>query len=363
MILSKINYFEHKGKPNYWEINDVVLSSQNLIVGLNATGKTRLTNVIINLGKILGSKLKTNGNWCLEFIKDETTKYKFELQINNKHIDCEKIWQNDISVLERDGNGGKIFSKSKNDWDKYSPPADELTLNVRRDLEHYPYLEDFIEWSKNIKGYSFSGVKSDQIMIPDGAVTQLESLGAVPYILQQIQNDKTIIDKIIEDLNFIGYPVESVTSIGIQQPAMQNLFMVSLKEKDLLCKTEQGLMSQGMYRAVCLIVLFEYLLAKGTSGTIIIDDLGEGLDFERSTKLTKLLLNKNISSKFQVIITSNDRFLINTVDMKNINFLTRKGHIVKATNYSNNKKLFDKYLLSGLNNFDLLQSGIKNSKN
>jgi hypothetical protein len=112
-----------------------------------------------------------------------------------------------------------------------------------------------------------------------------------------------------------------------------------------------------------LTVLFEYLLAKVTSGTVIIDDLGEGLDFERSTKLTKFLLNKNISSKFQVIITSNDRFLINTVDMKNINFLTRKGHIVKAANYSNNKKLFDKYLLSGLNNFDLLQSGIKNSKN
>ncbi len=238
-----------------------------------------------------------------------------------------------------------------------------MTLNVRRDLVHYPYLEDFIEWAKNIKGYSFSGIKNDQIMVPENPSIQLETLGAVPYILQEIQNDKPIIDKIIEDLNFIGYPVESVTSIGVPQMGIQNLFMVSLKETDLQCKTEQGLMSQGMYRALCLTVLFEYLLAKVTSGTVIIDDLGEGLDFERSTKLTKFLLNKNISSKFQVIITSNDRFLINTVDMKNINFLTRKGHIVKAANYSNNKKLFDKYLLSGLNNFDLLQSGIKNSKN
>jgi len=60
-------------------------------------------------------------------------------------------------------------------------------------------------------------------MVPENPSIQLETLGAVPYILQEIQNDKPIIDKIIEDLNFIGYPVESVTSIGVPQMGIQKL--------------------------------------------------------------------------------------------------------------------------------------------
>lgn len=363
MILSKIEYFEHKGEPNFWEISNVVLSKHNLIVGLNATGKTRLTNVITNLGMILASKLKTNGNWNLEFLKNGSTKYNFDLKINKGKIDCEKIWENGNIVLERNHEGGKLYSKSEGIWHKYSPPSDELTLNVRRDLQHYPYLEDFIDWAKNIKGYSFSGVKTELILVPNNPAGLLENLSAVPSILKEIQNNKSVVDKIIKDLNYIGYPIESVEAIGVQQPGVQNLFTVSLKESDLKCKTEQVIMSQGMYRALSLVVLFNYLIKNKKFGTIIIDDLGEGLDFERSTKLTKLLLGKDLTEQFQVIITSNDRFLINTVDMKNINYLVRKGHSVTATNYSNNKDLFDKYILSGLNNFDFLQSGIKNSKN
>ena len=139
--------------------------------------------------------------------------------------------------------------------------------------------------------------------------------------------------------------------------------MVRIKETDLKCNTDQGLMSQGMYRALCLIVLFEYLLANKRQGTIIIDDLGEGLDYERSVRLTKLLFKKSSSAEFQLIVTSNDRFLINTVDIRNINFLSRQGHIVKSINYSNNKESFEKYMLSGLNNFDFLQNKLRSSKN
>jgi predicted ATPase len=363
MLLSKIEYFEHKNEPNYWEINDVVLTKQNVIVGLNATGKTRLSNIITNLGMILSAKVKKNGNWKLEFIKDEQSRYRFELKINDLRIDAERIWENDILILERTQQGGKIFSKSENNWHTYTPPADELTINARRDLEHYPYLEDFIVWAKGIKGFSFSGVKNNFIAIPENPSGQFEDLSAVPFILQQLQNNKVIIKKIIDDLTQIGYPTQSIETFGLQQPGIQNLVMVRIKETDLKCNTDQGLMSQGMYRALCLIVLFEYLLANKRQGTIIIDDLGEGLDYERSVRLTKLLFKKSSSAEFQLIVTSNDRFLINTVDIRNINFLSRQGHIVKSINYSNNKDSFEKYMLSGLNNFDFLQNKLRSSKN
>jgi hypothetical protein len=96
---------------------------------------------------------------------------------------------------------------------------------------------------------------------------------------------------------------------------------------------------------------------------VIINDLGEGLDFDRSAKLTKLLFEKTIDSNLQVIITSNDRFLINNVDMRNINYLERIGHVVQAYNYMKDKDEFDKFLLSGLNNFDFLNPRLSHFKN
>jgi len=48
--------------------------------------------------------------------------------------------------------------------------------------------------------------------------------------------------------------------------------------------------------------------------------------------------------------------------MRNINYLERKGHVVQAYNYKNNKDVFDKFLLSGLNNFDFLNPSLSHLK-
>jgi len=41
MILVQVDYNEHLSGPDYWKIGDVDLGNFNLIVGSNATGKTR----------------------------------------------------------------------------------------------------------------------------------------------------------------------------------------------------------------------------------------------------------------------------------------------------------------------------------
>ncbi len=361
MILKSINYFENKNKNNYWEIKDVKFSKQNIIVGLNATGKTRLTNIISSLASILSAKVKLNGNWFLTFENGNNIIYTFNLQINDGKIDCEEIKENDKLLLKRERESGKIYSKKENKFHLFNPPIDELTLNVRRDIAHYPFLEEFIKWAKNLKGYSFSGVNTNQITIPNKPEGYLDTLTTVPYILKQASDDKNIIEKILKDMNGIGYPIEKV--FVKVQPNLNNIFMVALQESNLKCETEQVTISNGMFRALCLIVIIEYLLKIEKTGTIIIDDLGEGLDFDRSTKLTKLLFQKTKDSDLQLIITSNDRFLINSVDMRNINYLERKGHVVQAYNYNNNKNVFDKFLLAGLNNFDFINPGLSHLKN
>lgn len=364
MILKSISYNEFRNKKNYWEVNDVNFSKLNLIVGLNATGKTRLTNVISNLAAILASKKRLNGNWDLTFSNGTKLEYSFKLYINNLKIEYEEIKENDQLLLERKKESGKIFSKKEKRFHDFNPPDDELTLNVRRDTAHYPFLEVFIEWAKQLKGYAFSGVLKDQITVPNKPEGYLESLTTVPYILKDASGDAKLIKNILYEMTQIGYPITKISTKALElQPNLQNIFHVILKESDLKCETNQASMSNGMFRALCLIVLLEYLLKKRKTGTILIDDLGEGLDFERSSKLTNLIFDKMQNTNFQLIVTSNNRFLINNVDMKNINYLTRKGHIVTSLNYHNNKDVFDKFIMTGLNNFDFLNPDLSHLKN
>ncbi len=359
MLLKSIAYFEHKGNPHFWEINDVYFTEQNIIIGLNATGKTRLTNIITNLGKVLSSKAKKNGNWEITLEKDSSNTYKYILEINNLIVEKEKITKGDLVLLDRSFEDGIIFSEKDNENHEFSPPKDELTVNVRRDLSHYPFLEDIFNWAQNINGYSFSGAKNDMITIPSNADGYLQTLTTVPYILNKLKGNEKVHEAIKKGMTAIDYPIERISSKQISDPgSLNNLFLVTVKEKDLKCNTDQNAMSQGMYRALCLIVIIEYYLREKRTGLIVVDDLGEGLDFDRSSKLISLLLEKTKGSDIQLIITSNDRFLINAVDLKSINYLTRSGHTVSSINYQNNKKLFDKFIVSGLTNFDLLYSNI-----
>jgi len=193
------------------------------------------------------------------------------------------------------------------------------------------------------------------ITIPLNQASLLENLNTTPYLLREIIENKEILDRIIKDFSGIGYPVED---IGVKIQKMQGISEVciaTVKEKDLSCETLQPNMSQGMFRALSLLVIIEHILNSNKKCTVPIDDIGEGLDYNRSCKLTCLLLDKIKNSKLQLIITSNDRFLINSVDIKNINFLGRQGHLVKAFNYFNSKDKYEEFIFSGLDNFDFLR--------
>ncbi len=53
MILVKVDYDQNLNEPDYCKIGDVNLGNLNLIVGLNATGKTPLTRITRNFAKTI----------------------------------------------------------------------------------------------------------------------------------------------------------------------------------------------------------------------------------------------------------------------------------------------------------------------
>ena len=53
MQLKSISYAQFEGKPEEWSIKDFTFGDINLIVGKNATGKTRTLNIIKALGTLV----------------------------------------------------------------------------------------------------------------------------------------------------------------------------------------------------------------------------------------------------------------------------------------------------------------------
>ena len=85
----------------------------------------------------------------------------------------------------------------------------------------------------------------------------------------------------------------------------------------------------------------------------IIDDIGEGLDYERSCSLIELLIEKSEGNHFQLILSTNDRFVMNTVPLEMWTVLKRDGCVVRGFNVLNSKSKFDEFRFTGLSNFDL----------
>jgi hypothetical protein len=235
----------------------------------------------------------------------------------------------------------------------FSPPKNQITPHVRRDIKEFPFLEEVLTWAENFYGYMFTNTTPKQVAVPSPSESLLENLGATPYILADALKSREIRDAIIHDFSSIGYPIENLDVIARKTNGFSGDRLISVvKEKGLSYTTEQDDMSQGMFRAFSLVVILEYLLRLDKECTVVIDDLGEGLDYERSNAITGLLLKKLENSKIQFIATSNDRFMINAMDIEHLNLLERNGHVVESYNYLNSKEMFEEFKVTGLNNFD-----------
>jgi len=104
-----------------------------------------------------------------------------------------------------------------------------------------------------------------------------------------------------------------------------------------------------------------YNIMSGLPSTILIDDIGEGLDFERSTKLIGLLIElAKKNDDIQLIMSTNDRFVMNNVPLEYWQVIQRKGGECRIYNYRNSKEIFDEFAYTGLNNFDFLATDFLN---
>jgi hypothetical protein len=395
MMLRSLTFQELPGTDAEWTLEELPLAQVNLLVGRNATGKSRTINVIHALSTLLtGERKEVISSACFEVtFEDGDKNWNYHLEIDNGIVTREELIHNGEQVLHRsqggisriraeaidddgDGEDGKAAlivnaPRGKSKMLRFSVPGPQVAVVSKRDDIQHPFLRPLLDWGQSVRLFQFGAeVKPSNLAL---AVKHVQ----VPFDEKQTSSLVPIYAKgfkefgeayprlIITDMKALGYDLEK---LEIRQPANMiinailpgDLVGVSVRETELKCFVDQPSISQGMFRALTLLAHINYYVLGQKPACFLIDDIGEGLDFERSCSIIDLVRKKAYDFGFQVIMSTNDRFVMNRVPLEEWCLLQREGHHVRVRNYANSKPVFERFKITGLNNFDLLRTDFIN---
>lgn len=376
MHVTRYHYAEFPEAPNSWVVRPFGLQCVNLLVGPNASGKTRILNTIAAVSKFLATAQPMtwkSGEWNFE-LSDGTTTVEITLEVAEGIVTKERFAVDDQEKLIRHADGsGLIWFEKAQQMIEFSVPVNTVAMVTRRDSLQHPFLELLFNWASRVRHFSFSTDLGRQTFFlvsprPEASTGDTETgpdaVEDPSAVVEQYNKgygqlgddfDKAI----LADLARIGYEctsihavhAEDVPFIGGRLPVM-----LQVQESELQTPTKQFHMSTGMFRALAIIIHVNYAVMSNLDATILLDDIGEGLDFERSSNLINLLIEKCKDSSVQVVMTSNDRFVMNEVSLEYWHILHRRGHTIDILDRVNSKEQFENFKYLGMSNFDFFSS-------
>jgi len=379
MILKSIKYCRNKGEENEWNITNPTgeewlnLNQVNLIVGRNASGKTKTINIIREISDLLSGDIK------LSELIHNTSKYELIFEDANEKIEYfldfkeGKVVQEILKIndeyekLNRKDN--KLFYEGFKEYAKFNTDDDSLTDDdsivvplMQQNTVQHPFFKKLYYWGKNLNYYRFGSSlgknnflrdankvkEDDKVDLKDGGeVTKIFVKGKKLFGTQFVKSIKDDMENINYSISKVDVNVLKYLPIG---------FGLHVKEVELNTETDQMEMSQGMFRALSLLIQLNYSLLAQIPSCILIDDIGEGLDYERSKALIDLIIEKVKGSSVQVIMTTNDRFIMNKLPLEYWQVIKRESGKAVFYNYKNSEKIFDDFEFTGLDNFSFFSS-------
>ncbi|XWN38113.1 MAG: ATP-binding protein [Balneola sp.] len=366
MVLKKISYKELESSKREWILEEFELTNVNLIVGANACGKSRTLNVIYGLAKIiLSPKITYNSGEYSATFENDGIEYQYSISYKNNTIYREKFTRNGDILLRRKEDGlGKIYSEKLQTDIEFKIPKNELIIS-RIDEIQYPYLEVLHNWAQNTRHFRFSKEEEKYTLglinsnkAPTNQFNQNISNQAIEIFRRGKGNFRErFVDQVIADFNKIGYDISNIDigiihSLKVDGGPNNKVVGLRVHENDRSTFTDQNEMSDGMFRALSIIIHYNYFMLQGDTLNVLVDDIGEGLDFERSSNLIRLLIEKSLTSGIQLIMSSNDMFVMNNTDLEFWQIISRQGNTVRIKNSRNSQDLFKDFKFTGLTNFD-----------
>ena len=373
MFLETLTYSEFAESSTEWKIS-LTFSPVTLLVGRNATGKTRTLNVINSLANLLTQK-KHLDECCYQVqFRDGSARIKYAIEMHKGVVQSEEVRIDDRVVLERDNKGtGKIYTEEVKKQLSFHVIESEPAVSAKRDLLQHSFLEPLVTWAEQTRFYSFATTMGRQSLLvvhpelgtkPDPADPE-QVVGVFHRGLKEYGEE--FASTIKKDMSKLGYPNLDIgvgPVPGLKTPPIVGspLLGIYVREKGLGAETWQTKMSQGMFRALSLIVHARYAEVSQTSNCMIVDDIGEGLDFERASSLVKMLSKSASGHAVQLVMATNDRFIMNAVSVDCWRGLVRKGRVIHVKSQDTDPELFEEFRLSGLSNFDLFATDFFQSK-
>lgn len=374
MTLKNLKYQEYKDDPRLWNLEQCDFTQINLVVGRNATGKTRLVNVINGLCRILSGRLTTvfeSGTYEAEFDISGKT-YFLYLEFKDGEVVAEHLDVNGSRKLSRDAEGkGQIFYEEIGDFINFQVPTNIIAIQQRRDELQHPFVVELSRWALGCQTYFFgTTLGKDQLVSLSGYEAALrQQTKGVPeaqdlirtYIASFTQYGEKFDKAILRDMKALGYKLSDVGTDDLRNhmPGLNTpepMFGMFVVEADRQVPLIQGQMSQGMFRALALIIHINAASFGKKHTLVLVDDIGEGLDFERSAQLIDVLIGHAKKSALQIIMTTNDRFVMNRVSLEYWILLRRAKSTIRAFSERNSPKEFASFRDMGLSNFDFFTS-------
>lgn len=329
---------------NYlWKLNAIYLNRLNLIVGKNAVGKSKTLNAMVEVARFI--KGETSGivstHKCRIVFADADGKeliYSYEGSV--KEIISESMLVDGRMLISRDASHALVKE------DDVNPPSNKLIIQTQRDTTKFPEFEMVMSWAEHTRGFSFSDLSSSKpYSIPNMFSEKID----FSELFEKIDDEKKnfIIDKMKE----LGYKISEITPLKIDQ-----FNIITLKEEGVEVPLFSSSMSNGMLRVFYIFTYMSYIATVEGAKTFLIDDLGEGLDYSRSATLSKMMFDYCEAHDIQLIVTSNDNFLMNAIDLNHWIILRRDRNKVETYSRTTHPDMFIKFRKMGLNNFDMLST-------
>lgn len=376
MQLRSLKYSEAVGTPAEWVLDGLLLGSKTLVVGPNAAGKSRTLSVIASLARALNGQQGPSGTGSFECIfQDGATEYDYRITYRDQKVESESLRVGSVLVLQRStGGAGEILFEQMGPvpvMKAFQAPENMIAAVVRRDSTQHSFLEPIHRWASSLRYYQFGthlGKEMYAVFVPSQAPSvddRDQNLVVAIYNAGIKRLGDEFKKSIMVDMAKIGY---EISDVGIAPPkniqfnsAPGELTGLYVQEVSLPGRTEQHAMSQGMFRCLSLLIHVNFAEMRKSAACVIVDDIGEGLDFNRSCKMIHLLRDKAEKSSVQVILSTNDRFVMNEVPLTEWAIVQRNGNHVQIRNYENSKDIFDDFRFTGLSNFTFFEMDIINN--
>lgn len=368
MKLKSISYVEYAGDPQEWRVEKLQLGQKNLLVGKNSSGKSRSISVIGGLARQLSGHAPPLMSGTYECVFEEGgKKYDYKVSSRLGQVTDEHLWIDGREYLSRGQLGvGTIIAEkiSKEKPIAFQTPPNSFAAFARRDSIQHGFLEPLAQWADSLRLYHFAGgVAKNHLaaFIPGAPSVDDRDENAVVGLFRDAlrQFGDKFVDTMSADMRTMDYPISSI-DVGPPLSISSNigpngLSCIRVHEEGLLGITDQIAMSDGMFRVLAILVHVNLAILRKSATTVLVDDIGEGLDFDRSVRLIELLRAKASASGLQLVMSTNDRFVMNHVPLEEWTVLHRSGNKVSVRNYLNSKEYFDQFKMTGLSNFSFFE--------